>query len=61
MIDDINYFSQQNININKIRHPTKDPGYILKENLINKLKEINPNFNIHFFNVENGVCVAIPN
>ena len=60
MIDDINYFSQQNIDVNIKRHPTKDPGYILKENLIMKLKEINPTFEIEFFNIENGVCVARP-
>lgn len=61
MIDDINYFSQAAIDINRNRHPTKEPGYILKEDLIIRLKEINPNFKIEWFTTGNGVCVATPN
>tara|TARA_A100001015_G_scaffold151512_1_gene167976 strand:+ start:5421 stop:5981 length:561 start_codon:yes stop_codon:yes gene_type:complete len=60
MIDDINYFSESNIEINKKRHPTKEPGYILKSELIDKLKSINENINIEFLNIENGICVAYP-
>ena len=60
MIDDINYFSESNIEINKKRHPTKEPGYILKSELIDKLKSINEDINIEFLNIENGICVAYP-
>ena len=60
LIDDINYFSEENIQINEERHPTKDVGYMLKEDLIARLKDINSEFKIQFFNINNGVCVATP-
>ena len=60
MIDDINYFSESNIELNKKRHPTKDPGYILKSELIDKLRCINRDINIEFLDMENGICVAYP-
>ena len=51
-------FTEKLISINKKNYPTKEVGYIPKNILEKKLREINKNFNIFYIN--NTVCVATP-